>query len=50
MNYFEFGPVVQEKMSLKDISYLAGALAALLFCGAEPLVQVWYRVSRGQIL
>ena len=37
-------------MSLKDISYLFGALAALLFCGAEPFVQDWYRVSRGPIL
>ena len=42
---FDFGPVVQEGMSFKDISYLeiwqplSGALAALLSSGAEPLVQ-----------
>ena len=35
VKYFEFGPVVQEEMSLKDISYLE------LFGGAEPFVQFW---------
>ena len=31
--YFEFGPVVQEEMSFKAISYLE---LCLLFCSAEP--------------
>ena len=35
-NYFEFGSVVQEQM-LKD--FLSGALASLLFGGADPFMQ-----------
>ena len=35
-NYFEFGPLVQEKMLFKDISYLG--LAVLLFIGAGPFM------------
>ena len=34
---FEFGPVVQEEMSFNI--FLSGALAALLFSGAEPFMQ-----------
>ena len=37
VNYFEFGSVVQEQMLLKD--FLSGALATLLFGGAEPFIQ-----------
>ena len=35
-NYFEFGLVVQEEMSFKDISFLE-----LWFRGEEPFVQFW---------
>ena len=35
--FFEFGPVVQEEMSYKNI--LSGVLASLLFSGAKPFVQ-----------
>ena len=36
LNYFEFGPVAQERCCLKD--FLSGALASLLFNGAEPFM------------
>ena len=37
VNYFEIRPEVQEKMLFK--SFLSGALAALLFGGAEQFMQ-----------
>ena len=37
--------MVQEKMSFKD--FLSGALAVLLFCAAEPVMQFWKRASWG---
>ena len=40
MILFELGPVVQEGMPLKDISY-SRALAAPSFNGAELFVQFW---------
>ena len=38
---FKFGPVVQEDISFKDISYQSIALVALLFSRAKPLVPFW---------
>ena len=38
---FEFEPVVQKEMTLKDMSFLSRALAAPLFSGVEPFVQFW---------
>ena len=35
-NYFDFGPLVQEKMAFKDV--LSRALEARLFSGAEPFL------------
>ena len=36
---FQFGPVVQEEMPLKD--FLSRALAVPLFSGPEPFAQFW---------
>ena len=38
-NHFEFGPVVQEEMWFKDISYLE--LWQPMFGGEELFVQFW---------
>ena len=39
---FEFGPMVQQEMCLKRfLIYSSGPLAALLFSGVEPFVQLW---------
>ena len=40
LNYFEFGPVVQEKMCLKIfLIESSGPLASTFICGVEPFVQ-----------
>ena len=39
--HVKFGPVVQQEMSFKDISYLATPL----FSGLEPFVQFWKKAS-----
>ena len=39
--HFEFGPVVQEEMLIKE--FLSRDLAALLFSGTEPFVQFCWK-------
>ena len=45
--FFEFGPVAQE-MSLKD--FLSGALAPILFGGAEQFMHFGKRASWGRFM
>ena len=40
VKYFEFGPVVQEKMSFKDISYLPFFICAILVEGIMRNISV----------
>ena len=44
VNYFEFGPVLDQyfrRCCLKN--YLSRGLAALMFSGVEPFMQIWQR-------